>query len=264
MTGAPESVGMAWFVVKIGLNAVKSNYDLYSLFGSGLTTVTEIMILVPHYDELFHERRSTKASSSEMEDLLYRDIVATYAAVLDFCFAIKRHLEASRLKQLGHGFQDLFGAFVTKFQAKQNAIATLKAKVLEASDGVFKGRVSGQLDDVQASLQKSLGDIRSFASVATELSESQGEMLKILQEMKTNFKPKTRWDLLKQEFEKIKRTLDPLHEDPADLRRLLDKRTPSTPSWLSGSKAFMSWRSATAGSLLCLVRTPATSGPVPL
>ena len=49
MTGAPESVGMAWFVVKIGLNAVKSNYELYSLFGSGLTAVTEIMVLVPHY-----------------------------------------------------------------------------------------------------------------------------------------------------------------------------------------------------------------------
>lgn len=43
----PESVSMAWFCVKLGLGAIRSNHLLYSLFGSGLTSITEIMILIP-------------------------------------------------------------------------------------------------------------------------------------------------------------------------------------------------------------------------
>jgi hypothetical protein len=56
LKGTPESVSMAWFCVKLGLNAMQSNYQLYSLFGSGLTSMTEIMILIPHYDQLYETR----------------------------------------------------------------------------------------------------------------------------------------------------------------------------------------------------------------
>jgi hypothetical protein len=47
MIGAPESVGLAWFAVKLTLSAIQSNYDLYTFFGSGLTDISEIMILIP-------------------------------------------------------------------------------------------------------------------------------------------------------------------------------------------------------------------------
>ncbi|GAB7329971.1 hypothetical protein MBLNU13_g01668t3 [Cladosporium sp. NU13] len=46
----PESVGVAWFCVKLELNAIQSNHQLYSLFGSGLTSMTEIMIPIPHHE----------------------------------------------------------------------------------------------------------------------------------------------------------------------------------------------------------------------
>ena len=42
MKGAPESVGLAWFAVKLTLSAIQSNYELYAFFGSGLTDISEI------------------------------------------------------------------------------------------------------------------------------------------------------------------------------------------------------------------------------
>lgn len=42
MKGAPESVGLAWFAIKLTLSAIQSNYELYSFFGSGLTDISEI------------------------------------------------------------------------------------------------------------------------------------------------------------------------------------------------------------------------------
>jgi hypothetical protein len=55
MIGAPESVGLAWFAVKLTLSAIQSNYDLYTFFGSGLTDISEIMILIPCVKSRYEE-----------------------------------------------------------------------------------------------------------------------------------------------------------------------------------------------------------------
>jgi hypothetical protein len=99
----PESVGMAWFCVKLGLNAMESNHQLYSLFGSGLTSMTEIMILIPHHSQLYDERQKPEFESNELIEKLFRDVVDVYFAVMDFLFAIKRHVEARTLATMRHG-----------------------------------------------------------------------------------------------------------------------------------------------------------------
>jgi hypothetical protein len=66
LKSSPESVSIAWFCVKLGLNAMQSNYQLYSLFGSGLTSMTEIMILIPHYDRLYDERQKPGFKSNKL------------------------------------------------------------------------------------------------------------------------------------------------------------------------------------------------------
>jgi len=99
----PESVSMAWFCVKLGLKAIQSKHQLYSLFGSGLTSMTEIMILVPHYNQLYDERQKPGLQSNDLIDKLFRDVVDVYVAVLDFLYAIKRHVEARTLATMRHG-----------------------------------------------------------------------------------------------------------------------------------------------------------------
>jgi hypothetical protein len=100
LKSTPESVSMAWFCVKLGLNAMQSNYQLYSLFGSGLTSMTEIMILIPHYDQIYDERQKPGFKSNDLVEKLFRDVIEVYVAVLDFLFSIKRHLEASNLGKM--------------------------------------------------------------------------------------------------------------------------------------------------------------------
>jgi hypothetical protein len=114
LKGTPESVSMAWFCVKLGLNAMQSNYQLYSLFGSGLTSMTEIMILIPHYDQLYDERQKPGFESNDLTEKLYRDVTSVYAAVLDFLFSVKRHIEASALGKVRHALKDFIGAEATK------------------------------------------------------------------------------------------------------------------------------------------------------
>jgi len=50
--GAPESVALAWWAISKSLGAIQANYELYSLFGTGLSDISEIMVLVRHYDRL--------------------------------------------------------------------------------------------------------------------------------------------------------------------------------------------------------------------
>lgn len=99
----PETVAMAPFSVKLGLHAIQSNYQLYSLFGSGLTSMTEIMKFVLHYSQLYDEQQKPGFQSKELIEKLFRDVVDVYDAVLDFLFAIKRHVEARTLATMRHG-----------------------------------------------------------------------------------------------------------------------------------------------------------------
>jgi hypothetical protein len=50
--GAPESVALAWWAISKSLGAIQANYELYSLFGTGLSDISEIMVLIRHYDRL--------------------------------------------------------------------------------------------------------------------------------------------------------------------------------------------------------------------
>jgi hypothetical protein len=253
LRSTPESVSMAWFCVKLGLNAMQSNYQLYSLFGSGLTSMTEIMILIPRYDQLYNERQKSGFESNDLIEKLFRDVTSVYVAALDFLFSVKRHIEATALGKVRHAVKDFIGVEVTKFQAKQDTIASLKAKVLEDSDGLFQRRVFDKLGSVQDSLRRSLEGIHTFASTAKELAQGQSDIIREIQDLKASVKPKSRWDWLKQDFDTNKKALDPLPDSPGVLDGLLARRHPQTTSWALESGMFASWNSSKESSGLCLI-----------
>ncbi|KAK4501551.1 hypothetical protein PRZ48_007360 [Zasmidium cellare] len=87
--GGPESVGMAWMVVKLTLGAIRENYELYKLFGVGLTTVTEIMTIIPHYDKLYDNRgKAGAAATTAYMDNLFSNMRNAYSATLTFRYTI--------------------------------------------------------------------------------------------------------------------------------------------------------------------------------
>ncbi|QIW98623.1 hypothetical protein AMS68_004141 [Peltaster fructicola] len=251
MAGAPETVSAAWFVVKLGLGAIQNNYALYSLFGSGLTAMTEIMILIPHYDTMFDKRDKAGYKVDNLTQMLFRDIVACYVAVLDFLFSIKRHIEASAIGKFRHALKDVVGTQGKKFQAKQDTIMALKAKVLVDSEAAFQGKMFDQMGDVQESLKSTLSDISSFNATAKELAQSQSDILDSLADLKASLKPKSRWDWSRQEFENHVKTLEP-YQSPVDVVSvLLQRKRPDTCEWIFENNKYTAWVASERGQL-CL------------
>ncbi|KAI9685134.1 MAG: hypothetical protein M1822_004721 [Bathelium mastoideum] len=259
MKGAPESVGMAWFAVKLCLSAIESNYNLYALFGSGLTDTTEIMVLIRHYDRLYDERQKPGWKSSDIVDKLFKDIRATYAAVLDFSYSIKKHLSGGKLAKLRHGFKDFFGAEASKFQAKIDAIGDLKKKVLEATDGAFQGKTFQRFDDLQdlmKSMKSNVQDIKDFQKTSEEFYHAQlaqqDEIRQALEDLKANTRPRTRWDWAKQEFEKNKKLLNPLADTGSPIDTLLARKHDGTCDWIFKDDEFNDWYSSSVSNMFCL------------
>jgi hypothetical protein len=111
------------------------------------TKKTVSLLLYSHYDKLYDERERAKTNKADWKpspivDKLFQDIVSTYAAVLDFSLSVKRHLSAGTLAKLRHGFKDFWGASKMKFQAKIEAIAALKQKILDGSQAIFQDKTA--------------------------------------------------------------------------------------------------------------------------
>jgi ankyrin repeat protein len=129
----------------------------------------------------------------------------------------------------------------------------LKAKVLEDSAGVFQEKVFDNFCNVNDSLKESLKGIHSFASTAEELAHGQSVLLRQLQDVTASVKPKSRWDWLKQDFDKNKKALDPLPDDHHLLRDLQSARYPGTTSWLLESDRFAKWKDSKQSAGLCFI-----------
>ncbi|KXX76224.1 Ankyrin-3 [Madurella mycetomatis] len=258
-TGAPESVGMAWYAVKLTLTAIHSNYELYTFFGSGLSDISEIMIIVRHYDRLYDERSKSNWKPSPLVEKLFQDVISAYAAVLDFSFAIKRHLTAGALTRIKHGFKDFFGISKAKFEDKLNIVTTLKKKILEESQGAFQDKTLTQLQDVSVALAGIEGTVRHI----TDIQESQQKLrdeanakfdllLKGLDDIKASTKRKTQWDYAVGDFQTYQETLNPLEGSFKILGDVIDAIYPGTCQWVFEEDAYQNWETRQLNRMLCI------------
>jgi hypothetical protein len=263
MTGAPESVGLAWFAVKLTLSAIQSNYELYTFFGSALTDISEIMIIIPHYDRLYDERSKANSKNewkpSPVVEKLFQDIIHAYAAVLNFSFSIRRHLGAGTLAKLRHGFKDFFGASKAKFEGKMATIASYKKKILEDSQAIFQDKSLHQIDAVKgivSNIEGTVNEIRSFQSTLQKMHEEQAAqwalVLKNMEDIKSTTKPKTPWDLALQRFEKNKDALNPQKNTSDALGDAIDQRHPGTCQWIFECSDYKEWHDSATNDMLCI------------
>jgi hypothetical protein len=247
--------------VKLTLSAIQSNYALYTLFGSGLTDISEIMIIIPHYDRLYDERAKAKADwkQSPVVDKLFKNIIAAYVAVLDFSFSIRRHLSAGTMAKVRHGFKDFFGASEGKFRGKLDAIAVLKKKILEDSQAIFQDRSLQQLESVKgivSNIEGAVNQVKDFQATLQKMHEEQASqwqlVLKKMEEIKATTKPITPWDQALVVFEKNKAVLNPKKDTSNVLGDAIDKRYPETCQWIFELPMYSDWKDSTGNQMLCL------------
>jgi hypothetical protein len=256
---APESVGMAWYAVKLTLTAIHSNYDLYTFFGSGLSDISEIMIIVRHYDRLYDERTKPQWKPSPLVEKLFQDVISAYAAVLDFSFAIKRHLTAGALTRIKHGFKDFFGLSKAKFEDKLNTVATLKKKILEESQGAFQDKTLTQLHGVStvlAGIEGTVQHIRDFQDTQKKLHEDAmakfDVLIKGLDDIKASTKRKTQWDYAVQDFQSFQEALSPLEGSFKVLGDTIDAVYPGTCQWVFEEHLYQQWADTAGNAMLCV------------
>ncbi|KAK5653004.1 hypothetical protein OQA88_9290 [Cercophora sp. LCS_1] len=271
MEGAPESVGLAWFAVKITLSAIQSNYELYNLFGSGLSDISEIMIIVRHYDRLYDERSKPGWKASALVDKLFQDVVASYTAVLEFSFAIKRHLTAGTLTRFKHGFKDLIGTSKNKFESKLGTIAELKKKILEESQGAFQDKTLTQLEGVANVLGDIAGAVNSIQGLQKKQEEWQQEsnarldaLLKGVEAIKASTKEKTRWDYALQRYNENQAALKPMKGTDAALGYAIDARHDGTCRWMFEWAVYQQWEDpeAKTSDMFCITGQEGTGKSV--
>ncbi|KAK4237004.1 ankyrin-3 [Achaetomium macrosporum] len=263
---APESVGMAWYAVKLTLTAIHSNYDLYTFFGSGLSDVSEIMIFVRHYDRLYDERSNPQWKPSPLVEKLLQDVISAYAAVLDFSFAIKRHLTAGALTRIKHGFKDFFGLSRQKFEDKLGKVAALKKVILEESAAAFQDKTLTQLQSVStvlASIEGTVRHIRDFQDTQKKLHEEAmakfDTLIKGLEDIKASTKRKTHWDYCLSDFQAFQKDLDPLEGSFDALGNIIDSIYPGTCQWVFEDRLYKEWQDSATNAILC-VTGPEGSG----
>ena len=286
-TGAPESVGLAWYAVRLTLSAIQNNYDLYNFFGAGLSDISEIMIIIPHYDRLYDERnRQASWKPSALVEKLFGEIKHAYIAVLDFSLSIMRHLKGGFKDKLRHGFKDFFGLQKDKFKQKLDTIAHLKQKILADCEAAFQGRALEGIDgmrDVVGGIESTVAQIQAFQP---ELERMHKEQLNKLDELEKHFakfdekldgmhedikawaKPKTPWEMAVQEFTKNKGSLKPMVDTSDEFLALAsgEGRLEGTFEWVFEGY-YIRWQQQIAG-LLCVTgregkaESPADSRPV--
>ncbi|KAI0809881.1 ankyrin repeat-containing domain protein [Xylaria sp. FL0064] len=255
MQGAPGPEGLAWTAVKIVLGAVQSNYALYTLFGTGLTDVCEVMLLVTHYDRLNEEEAKSSWRPSEMIHKLFETVVRTYVAVFAFSFSVKRHLNSGFKARLRHAFQDCFGIEKSKFQGRLDDIAALKQKILESSEAVFQDKTFQQFQKIQGGIESTVKSIRGFETQLAEIAESQEALkdvfMRSIQDIKSLTVSNSPWGKAKKVFDKYTDYLKPLKQTTELLTTALEKRHEGTCEWLISNSVYSEWEQSTGNGILC-------------
>ncbi|KAI0435788.1 ankyrin repeat-containing domain protein [Xylaria telfairii] len=254
MEGAPESAGLAWLAVRLTLSAIQGNYELYSLFGTGLTDITEIMVLIPHYDQLYDNRSAKSRKGDSLVGILFDNITEAYIAVLRFSFEIKRHVTASPLTKVTHVVADFFGASKLKFQDLLDKIKTRKLRVLEYSMAAYQDK-SLKFNERQEAdmelLKNKLDDMQSFHDSEKKYREEFiAEIHAVKQSIESTTKSKTPWDFAIANFEKTKKKLNPDNSAQEALATALSRRFEGTCHWILKDEAFIKWYQAQSNELL--------------
>ena len=251
MTAAPESIGLAWFVIKNVLGAIQNDYKLYELFNTGLKDITDMMVLVRTYDNIY-KGHYVKASGSIFEELS-KSILEVYVAILDFSYAVRKHITGGKRAKVVHALKDTAGILNKKFDDKTAAIQAQRTKIVQFSEAAFQqkttdnlGNMSGELDAVQ----------RTMREVYDFQQQSSKEQKEILSELKASRPPSHR-EIAVTEYEKNMQRLTPWLEGSAGtMSTHIKDHEDGTCAWVAELPAYADWLHSEASAILCITGEP--------
>lgn len=238
-------------MVKNVLGAIRNDYKLYELFNAGLKDITDMMVLVRTYDDIYKDH-AVKASGGIFQELS-KSILEVYVSILDYSYAVRKHITGGKRSKLVHALKDTVGALNRVFDDKTAAIQAQKIKIVQYSEAAFQqkttdklGLMSGELGSVQ----------RTMREVTEFQQQSQKEQKEILTELKASRAPSHR-DIAVAEYEKNMQGLRPwLEGSPGTMSILINERGSGNCTWVGDVPAYAAWLHGETSAILCVTGEP--------
>ena len=251
MTAAPESIGLAWFVIKNALGAIQNDYKLYQLFNAGLKDITDMMVLVRTFDNIYNSH-AIKASGTIFEELS-KSILEVYVSILDFSYAVRKHITGGKRSKLVHALKDTLGTLNTLFDDKTAAIQAQKVKIVQYSEAAFQQKTTdklGNMSDELISIQRTMCEVYEFQQQASK------EQREILSELKASRPPSHR-EIAVAEYEKNMQRLTPWLEGSITTMSIhIKEREEGTCAWVDAVPAYETWAHSDTSAMLCVTGEP--------
>ena len=247
MQAAPQSVGLVWFAISQTLGAIQNDYKLYGTFNVALNDITEMMVLIRTYDNIYQGHCNQTDGSIYQE--LYKGILDVYISILDFSYTVKKHISGGKRSKLVHAFKDAVGSLNREFESKTATIAAQKKQIVQYAQAAFQERTTdklGNVSDELSSIQKTVREAFEFHQQAS--TEWKG----ILSELKASSLPSHR-DLANSDYEKnIKRLAKCLDTIPVTLSSYIKERENGTCEWINEVPKYTAWSDSPTSSMLCI------------
>ena len=247
MTAAPESIGLAWFAISNVLGAIQNDYKLYETFNAGLKDITDMMVLVRTYDRIY-EGHAIRVSGSIYAELS-KSILEVYVSILDFSYAVRKHVTGGTRSKVMHAFKDVVGALNRKFDGKTAAIRDQKNKIVQLSEAAFQQKTTDKLGNVSGELvtiQQTMREVYEFQQ------RSSHEWKEIMIEQKASKTPSHR-DLAVTEYEKNMQRLTPWLDDSNVVKSFhIKERENGTCTWITKIPAYTTWQHSDTSTILCV------------
>ena len=254
MKAAPDSVGLVWFAIRTILGAIQNDYKLYETFYDGLKDITDMMVLVRTYDEIY-EGHAVKASGSIYEKLS-KSILEVYISILDYSYSVKKFITGGKRAKLAHAFMDIVGTLNREFDGKTEAIRAQKVTIVQYSEAAFQQKTTdtlGNASDELVAIQQKMREFYEFQQ------KSSNDSKEILSELKASKQPSHR-DIAVDEHEKNMKRLTPWLDGSAETMSIhMDEREHGTCSWITGNPDYKTWCDSDKNAILC-VTGEASSG----
>ncbi|KAL8792428.1 MAG: hypothetical protein Q9195_004961 [Heterodermia aff. obscurata] len=254
MKAAPDSVGLVWFAIRNILGAIQNDYKLYETFYDGLKDITDMMVLVRTYDEIY-AGHAVKASGSIYEELS-KNILEVYISILDYSYSVKKFITGGKRSKLVHALMDTVGALNREFDNKTAAIKAQKDKIVQNSGAAFQQKTTDKLGDVSdevVTIQQKMRELYEF------LQQSLNDSKEILSELKASKQPSHR-EIAFAEHEKNMKRLTPWLDGSAGTKSIhMSEREDGTCSWITETPNYKTWCDSDTSAILC-VTGEASSG----
>lgn len=88
---APESVGLAWMGIRLCLHSFQDDFATFQLFGGACADIIGIMIHCRVYGKMYSNRKAPE-DFQEIHDKVIGYIPEIYTKILDFSYAVKKHM----------------------------------------------------------------------------------------------------------------------------------------------------------------------------